>query len=325
MSSYDYIGIRGAPRFYDVKDKERNARLKVSRMLSRSVRMFEYKGLPETIPARSLELILQTRGYVVWTNKYNGEDWFVYQASLGGVPNQLYMPTLAIVANPAQRYNAELEIDKDCVVMPSDSMYLGLVPEYERFAAALVENEISMNCADVWARLPLLISAGDDRTKASAEQMIERLMDGDFSVVGESQIFEGLKVQGGDNARSAAVLTDLIEYEQYMLASWFHFIGLNSNYNMKREAINSTEAGLNLDALRPLVDDMLIQRRDALAKVEEMGGPHIEVELASAWKEPAEAAERTEDEDGEDYADSDENATETQERGDNDERDADAD
>ena len=283
MTYFDYIGMCGICADYDINDKPINAKKYIAYMLARSLQMFSYKGLPDTIPQRSLELFLQCNGYTVWTNKYNGKDWFIYHASLGGEPDQLYMPTRAIIANPAQTYSADLKIGEECVVMRNDSMYMGLLHEYAKYAYLLAENDISMRCADIWARLPVLISASDDRTKVSADKVIDDLVSGKLSTVGEAPVFDGLKVQGSENARSAAVLTDLIEYHQYLKAGWFNFIGLNSNYNMKREAINSNEAQMDNDALLPLVDDMLQQRREALAKIEEMGGPHIEVELSSSW------------------------------------------
>lgn len=314
---YNYIGMSGEFGRYDPADKDKNAKVHIARMLSRSLRMFRYKGLPDTIPERSLELLLQCNGSACWTNKYNGKDWFVYRAALGGEPNQVYMPTIAIIANPAQRFDASLKIDEECIIMPNDSMYMGLLPDYERFAAMLVENELTMRCADIWARLPILISAGDNRSKEGAEQLIEDILDGKLSVAAEAQIFAGVKAQTGDNGASAQTLVNLIQYHQYLKAGWYNLIGLNSNYNMKREAINSNETQMDNDTLYPLIDDMLNQRRKALEKVEAMGGPHIEVELNSAWEdrqeerdleqELLEAEADTTEEGGEDNAEEEEN------------------
>lgn len=78
--------------------------------------------------------------------------------------------------------------------------------------------------------------------------------------------------------------TDLIEYQQYLKASWFNEIGLNANYNMKREKLSTTESQMNSDALLPLVDDMLEQRRLGVEKVNEMFGTNITVDFCSSWK-----------------------------------------
>jgi len=72
---------------------------------------------------------------------------------------------------------------------------------------------------------------------------------------------------------------------QYTKASWFNELGLNANYNMKRESINSDESQLNDDALLPLVDDMLNCRRLAAEKVNAMFGTSISVDFASSWQD----------------------------------------
>ena len=81
----------------------------------------------------------------------------------------------------------------------------------------------------------------------------------------------------------AGILTDLIEERQYVKASFFNELGLNSNYNMKRESINSNESQLNDDMLHPLIDTMLAMRKEALEEVNAMFGTNITVEFNSAW------------------------------------------
>lgn len=52
---------------------------------------------------------------------------------------------------------------------------------------------------------------------------------------------------------------------------------------MKRESINDSEAGMNEESLKPLVDDMLDSRREALKRINAQFGTNITVELNSAW------------------------------------------
>ena len=80
-------------------------------------------------------------------------------------------------------------------------------------------------------------------------------------------------------------MTDLIEYHQYLKAGLFNELGLNSNYNMKRESINSNESQLNDDMLHPLIDDMLKMRKEFCEQVNEMFGTEISVDFDSAWKD----------------------------------------
>ena len=101
---------------------------------------------------------------------------------------------------------------------------------------------------------------------------------------------EGIKAQPyGD--KSANTISKLIELQQYYKASMFNDIGLNSNYNMKRETIVSAEIELNADALFPFVDDMLICRQRALEEVNKLFGTDIRVELNSSWEDLADSRE----------------------------------
>ena len=71
---------------------------------------------------------------------------------------------------------------------------------------------------------------------------------------------------------------------QYVKASLYNELGLQSNYNMKREAIMSGESQLDEDMLHPLIDNMLKERQDALEKVNAMFGTNISVSFNSAWE-----------------------------------------
>lgn len=64
----------------------------------------------------------------------------------------------------------------------------------------------------------------------------------------------------------------------------FNDLGLNANYNMKRERLNTQEVSMNIDALMPFVDSMLTERVEGVKRVNEMFGTDITVTLGSSWK-----------------------------------------
>ena len=266
---------------YDFKNKDRNIDDMLRYMLRRSTQMFKYNGLPKTIPKYILELYLQTNGNVCFY-KHDGE-LYVFTGGMGGELNEYYLPTIYTIANPFLKLTKNLVIDKDCVVVANDSCYQGMLPQFKKYATGLVENELSMNIASINSRIISLISASDDRTLKSAEAYVKHIYDGDLSIVSEDAFLDGVKVQPYAKATNDT-LSKLIEYNQYLKASWFNDIGLNANYNMKREAINSNESQLNDDMLFPTVDDMLERRKDGLEKVNEMYATNITVELNSSWR-----------------------------------------
>ena len=265
---------------YDAVDKKGNTIDYVQYMLIRTAQMFQYDNLPDTIPANMLEYYLQMGGVACITD-VDGK-LYALAGGWGGEPDAYYRPTKFTVANPALKFEKTLTIGQDCVLIYNDSRYKGLRLLFERYASALVENDISIRMADIQARVISLITAGDDRTKQAAEIFLQQLTDGKLGVIADNLVMESVKALPYNNTAHQTI-TDLIELEQYLKASWFNELGLNSNYNMKREAINSDEAQLGKDALLPLVDDMLHCRERWVAEVNALYGTEIKVSFHSSW------------------------------------------
>lgn len=293
--------LTGHPCF-DIANKDGCTNQHIAYMLNRTQSMFRWNGLPETIPERNLELMLQVNGNVGIAS-VNGL-LYAFCGGLGGEPNPYYMPTEYVVANPALKLNKIYKIDEDIAIIPNDSLYIGLIPLFERYASQLTETELSLHDANINSRIISLISASDDRTRASALKYIEDIINGKLSVVAGDEFLGGVKTQPYATT-GHTVITDLIELEQYLKASWYNELGLNANYNMKRESINSGESQLNNDALLPLIDDMLKRRKEGAETINDMFGTSITVELASAWEDNQEEIdnaledENTEQEEGE--------------------------
>lgn len=285
--TYSYYFDKFGLNLYDFNDKERCQRNYIMYMLNRTQRLFEYKGLPDTIPQRMLEFMLQINGFACFA-KHNGKLYAFY-GGLGGEPDEYYRPTTCVVSNPALKFSDTFKIHENCVIVRNDSFLYGLIPLFSRYATAMVENDISFRMASINSRIEMLLSAPDDATKKAAEKFLEDLADGKLGVIAENAFLDGIKAQ--EVGRTMRTFTDLIEYQQYLKASWFNEIGLNANYNMKREKLSTTESQMNNDALLPLVEDMLENRRQCIEEVNEMFGTKISVDFASSWKKLIEEME----------------------------------
>lgn len=266
---------------YDFTDKNACINQHIAYMLDRTQSMFEWVELPDTINSRIIELYLQINGNLCITE--HNDNLYAFVGGLGGEPDVYYMPTIYTVANPALNFSKSLKIDKDCIVISNDSMYLGLLPLYTKYAKSLTETEISINIATINSRIMNLISAPDDSTYESAKKYIEDIKNGKQGVIAENAFLDGIKSQPYGNSGTTNTIKNLIELLQYQKASWYNEIGLNANYNMKRESIMADESSLNEDALFPLIDNMLECRKLGVDKVNAMYGTNIKVELSSSW------------------------------------------
>lgn len=285
MNSKKYLEYIQSQDLYNFKDKKNNIYNHTLYMLLRTGSMFKWSGLPDTIPECFLELYLQVNGFACIAKDPGNDKVYAFYGGLGGEPDPYYQPTKCVVANPALNLSKEYIINEDCVIIRNDKFFHGLLPLFNKYASMLAENELSMNMASINTRIQQAISAGDDKAKESAELFLKKLIEGDIAVLADNAFLDSdtIKTLPFSNTSSSGVIGDLIEYEQYLKASWYNEIGLNANYNMKREALNSAESNINNDILFPLTDEMLKMRKDGCRKVNEMFGLDIDVELNSSW------------------------------------------
>ena len=266
---------------YDYKAKQKNVNQLNDYMLAKTLSMFEYENLPETIPARELEKLLQRGGYAFITKAPDGE-LYVFTGGLGGETDVYGNATTINIANAALKYNANLDIKKDGVLFYNDDMAAGLLAFYEKQNALLVENEINMVVWGYNSRTQKLISAPDDKSKESAELYMKKIVDGELTIIGENALFDGVKVQPANNS-SGNGISQMIEYHQYIKSCLFNEVGLPSNFNMKKERLISSEIDQAEDSLFPLVYNMMENRISAVNRINEMFGTDIKVGFGSVW------------------------------------------
>lgn len=265
----------------EVKNKDSALFTFMQRVLCMTSKMFVYTGTPETIPPVELEKILQTSGNV-GIAKVNG-DLYALQGTRGGECDAYYHGKDYVVANPWLNLNKTFKINTDIVVINNTPFADSLLPIIGKYGVLYTDATITLNMASILTRIMMLISASDDKTKQSAESFLQKILNGDFSVIGENAFFKGVNMQTPPS-QSNQQIGQLIELLQYYKASMFNDLGLNANYNMKRERLNTQEVSMNIDALMPFVDSMLTERVEGVKRVNEMFGTDITVTLGSSWK-----------------------------------------
>ena len=272
-------------------------------ILNRTQQIFKYTGLPDSIPAWVLERNLQLHGQVVFGRRYLGSfqsgkldesdpNYYIFKGSPGGVPNVYYLPTMFIVSNPGLNYSYQYTINSgeknDCVLIKNDSYALGLSNILNRYCSLLVESEISLRAALINSRMSVILTAADEASRQAVETYIKRVINGELYTLGNAKYLNKDTVNiSRESSASSNNITPIIEAEQYLKGSLLSELGINSNFNLKRERLQADEAGLNDDALIPLIDNMLEERKNAVAEINEKYGLNITVELNSIWKKNA--------------------------------------
>lgn len=257
------------------------------RMLySKIENIFEYEGLPEEVNERAFKLGLFLFGKLVFYKI--GDKYLVQNFSYTDKLDWYYVPKNGRVVNPwlpIGHQNWEFEVDKECVIWNSTpdiysfrqhSIVADLV---YKTATQLSENDMSYYCIQRNHRLIAIITAQDDKQRAEADRIIEHMYNADPDMVMKEDLVNRIQVNPIALNGTRSPLTELIEFHQFILANFYHSFGINSNYNLKREQLNSNEITVNEDVMRLNIEDMLQSRQKGIDKVNEKYGLNIRVSL----------------------------------------------
>ena len=274
------------PKAKGVRDKPRNFETHMAEFFNTTAIMFQWDTKETEIPIFRLEQYLQCYGWVAVITK-NGKKLVVSGNCAGwlGEWTEYYMPAGIIVANPyAQEFNGQYYFsDDNCILIRNDSEFLGLYPMFARACEMLVENDITILNALENLRIMNIYYAEDSNTANAFAQMQKNLKWGKLSTVlqtvkswmsGETKPLGVLPVNGV----CTTYMQQLIEIATYIKGQLYNSIGLQSNWNMKRQALSENEIGANNDILKPLVQNMLMCRQDAAKKL------GWTVKLNDTWK-----------------------------------------
>ena len=267
-------------KFYDYLEKKRNIGIEDAITYNKTMAMFKYHNLPDSIPCYELENLLQKNGFACVAKVES--ELYAFDGGLGGEPDVYYRPTICTVANPALNLSKDFVINKDCVIVKNDSNMVGLSHTISKYNTLITENEITILIALINSRMSIIFSGADSATKTSAEQYLNMIKQGKLGVISDNAFLESLSINMGNNTRNN-VFEDLIRLNMYLKASLNNSIGLNSNTALKKERLITAEIDVNNTSLYPLIDDMLECRRIGVEKINELFGTEITVELNSSW------------------------------------------
>lgn len=255
-------------------------------LYSKIVNIFTFENLPEEINEQAMKLGLFTFGKLVFYKI--GDKYLTQKFTYTDLLDWYYIPVHGRVVNPwlpQGHQNWEFTVaDECCIYCSTPDMY----PHREhsivsdliyKTATQLSENDISYYCIQRNHRLIAIITAQDDKQRAEAEVILRHMYDGDAEMVMKDDLVNHINVNPIALNATRSPLTELIEFQQYILGNFLHSFGINSNYNLKREQLNSNEIDVNKEVLRLNIEDMLQNWTRGFEKVNEKYGLDIRVSL----------------------------------------------
>ena len=286
-------------------------------LLNRTLRMFEFNNVPDSIDADFLARELLVHGRVGITTHATDQTYktpHAWRGFCGGEITEFYTGSRFVGASPVIGscdfkigetgvviYNttedkfapfASYKMDKKksriVTATPPDAYPTTALYRYiERTSEILNNIDISTRTLLQTCRALIIITAKDEQTKTAAEQVLAKIYRGEIACVMLSNILDSINIEFAPTAANAAgLLAEYKEQYQFALAQFYNAIGIQANYNLKRERLNVAEIDVNEQSLVVNIVDMLKCRQAGVNAVNAMFGENISVRLGDEWKQP---------------------------------------
>ena len=255
-------------------------------LYSRIINIFEYENLPKEINEFAFKLFLFRNGKVIFYKI--GDKFLIQPFAYTDLLDWYYVPKNGRVVNPwlpKGHQNKEFELADEAIIYNStpdryNFRERGLVSDLiYKTAYQLAENDVSYYCIQRNHRLIAVFTAETDIQKAELNRVLEKMYNGESEITMGEDLVSHITVNPITMNSTRSSITELIEFAQYILANFYHSFGINSNYNLKREQLNSNEIDVNQEVLRLNVEDMLRNREQGVEKINDLYGLNIRVSL----------------------------------------------
>ena len=281
LDKQNFYDFQNGISLYKPTDKTGNIYHLINSYLNKTLAMFQYSNLPETLPDLEFEKLLQTEGQVFIT-KYNDD---IVALKIDLIHDEVDVYGNAKTGNvyyPDVRKSEKVSLD-DGVLIQNDYLGLGLLEVFKKYAYLINESALSLNMANFWKRTEKVFTANDDATAESVKNYLTKTEQGEITLVTSNLLYESLKVNNPQS--NGTSMGELIEYHNYLKSQLYSEIGLYTKDNMKKERLIKSEVEVGLNTIYPLVDNMLDNREQGFEKVNVMFDLDIEVEFMSSWKD----------------------------------------
>jgi len=279
-------------QMYDVSDVRASYKYWFYKLLALTLPAFTYEGLPDSLPAREIELQLQLTNHCVTFMK----DGNIYTAETSVFyPDVYYQPTKFTYANPVIGGRTGNLDDPDvCIIwnnclkdtiggMDVDSSLLTFIMHYARQLADLSS---TINIYTVNSRLTNFPIAKNDSVRASIKKFFDSLALGKREIIADEDIIlNSFAVEEAGAKRTPDTLKDFIQCKDNILEQFFRDLGIKFRQN-KRAQMTEEEIESDDQVLLISLDDMLEARREGIKKFNDIYGLNVTVDINEKYKRP---------------------------------------
>lgn len=255
-------------------------------------KMVDFKGLPDSVNQRYFKTALFMTGQCALL-KWN-KVWYAVVGSRGGKPDPYYKPTFFTLANPALGSEI-IPLEYETIAM----FYLTSIDELTSYVgmggglsglivrtATLLSNiDFSIDTAVKKSRIVSIVTCENSTVKNRIDDIIKRIMNGEDVFTVNQDYTEDIKINPFlQGANIPEIIQQLVELRQFILAQFYHCLGVNSNYNLKRAQISNEEIKTNDDLLIVNTADIIAELQECCKLCNAKTGLNISVDYSEEWK-----------------------------------------
>lgn len=290
---------RQLKKMYDVADVPTSYKYWFYKLLGLTLTMFDYEGLPESLPAREIELQLQLTNHCVTFMK-KGKIWTT-ETSLFE-PDEYYQPRRFTYAQPVLGSGTKNLSDADvCIIYNNvlkDTIHgidvdASLLTFISHYARQLADLSSTINIYTVNSRLTDYPIGKTDSVRQSIQNFFNQLAVGKRSIIADDDIIlNGFATAAAGTKRTADTLKDYIQCKDVILEQFFRDIGVKFRHpkaaQMSEEEVESDEQVLLIS-----LDDMLKSRQEGIKRFNETYGLDVSVKINPKFDRPSTIQEVT--------------------------------
>lgn len=278
--------------------------------------MFEWKGLPQTVPADYLERNLVRHGYVMFY-EHEGIGLDVLRAEVTGY-NRHNLPTQARTFTPTTNNEVmpsitrnikrltdsedvinEFNPSTDCVLVSNMEYGQNMYTIVEHFAERLALAQQAFDTNLLWANVPYIFQVGSDDTRLSIEKMFSEIFMGKPFTIVDKSLFTDNQDRTGVPTGIKFIGKELMDVHNEIMMKFKQTVGFDTAGVDKAERTNTLEIESNNQHTKTVLQIMLQQRQIACETINAFFNTSITVELVGQ-KELEGRQEEIEEEEGED-------------------------
>lgn len=256
--------------------------------------MFQWEGLPQTVPGDYIERVLVHHGYVLYYEDESiGQD--VLKAEVSGY-NRHNLPVRARTFAPTTNQEVRPQIERNIKYLssgedvdfnPATDGVLIMNMAYgehcqeivDHFARRMALAQQAFDTQLLWANVPYIFQTSSDETRLSIEKNMQEIFDGNPFIIADKELYRDNQDRTGLPTDIKFLGKEIMDTLNEIKMKFKETVGFKTAGVDKAERVNLEEVQSNDQHTKTVLQIMLEQRQRACEAINEFFNQSITVKL----------------------------------------------